>query len=32
VGQNPVGGGASGGGVPMDSAANIHFSITYQTT
>jgi hypothetical protein len=32
VGQNPVGGGAAGAGVSMDSAANIHFSITYQTT
>ena len=32
VTQIPVGGGAAGPAVPMDSAANLHFAITYQTT
>jgi hypothetical protein len=32
VPQNPVGGGAIGSSVQIDTAANIHFSITYQTT
>ena len=31
VPQNPVGGGAIGASVQIDTAANIHFSITYQT-
>ena len=32
VGQNPVGGGAAGASAQIDTAANIHFSIAYQTT
>ena len=32
VTQNPVGGGAIGAAAQIDTAANIHFAITYQTT